>query len=102
MVYGTGLKTYVMQVVTATTAFCIAYWIKNRRKGFDFIPDKQYANIKISKRDIYLMIVTLTTLAIVFVYAKMIINEYIFLLLIINALALYTFIQLAYRKDRNA
>ncbi|MEK3878718.1 MULTISPECIES: hypothetical protein [unclassified Paenibacillus] len=98
----TSIAVYVLQFISATAAITIGTYIGKKKKGFDFVPDKQNVKVKIEQREIKILILSAPSL--IFVILLVILTEkysqYFFLMPMIYAVLLYAYLYLSYKKDR--
>ncbi len=96
------LSVYVLQSISVLITCSIGFYIGKTRKGFDFVPDKQNFKIKIAHREIKIFL--LSAPSILFVILMMILtqkySQFFFLIPVINAILLYAYLYLSYKKDR--
>ncbi|WP_339218894.1 hypothetical protein [Paenibacillus sp. FSL H8-0332] len=95
-------NVYLLQLISAGLTIIIAYSVGKRRKGFDFVPDKQNYKVNIDFREIKLFILSAPALLIVIVMLILAqrYSQYFFLIPMIYAVLLYAYLYLSYKKDR--
>ncbi|QWU14750.1 hypothetical protein SAMN04487895_10694 [Paenibacillus sophorae] len=94
--------TYLLQISTASTAILVGVIIENRRKGFDFIPDKPAGKIKVSLREKILFALNLPSFIIVVftLFLTQQLMSFYLLLPFCYASILYGYLYLSYKRDR--
>lgn len=98
----TPIGVYILQLISAMIAFNIGIYIGKKRKGFDFVPDKQNVKVKIELREIKIFILSAPSLVFVvlMVYLTQKYSQYFFLMPMVYAILLYAYLYLSYKKDR--
>ncbi|MBW4081786.1 hypothetical protein [Paenibacillus sp. S150] len=101
--YSINIMTFVLQSISASAAFFTAVFIGKKRKGFDFIPDKQGGKVQIHTRDKILFAINLPSAAIVMSTTYFIQNfSKLFIFVPITyGLILYIYLYHSYQKDRS-
>ncbi|BCG60058.1 hypothetical protein PUR_34830 [Paenibacillus sp. URB8-2] len=96
------ISTYILQTVSAITAFLIGRYISKKRKGFDFIPDKPNGKIPIMTREKILFALSLPSILLFPLIYSFATNhlDYFILLPISYGFLLYVYIYFSYKKDR--
>ncbi|WP_310550170.1 hypothetical protein [Paenibacillus glufosinatiresistens] len=96
------LNTYILQVSTATVALLIAWYIRKKRIGFDFIPDKQTGKVEMETREVLLVSLNIPSFAIILltVYIANFINTILVILPMVYVLIFYIYVHFSYKKDR--
>lgn len=98
---GLDLTTYFLQLLTASTAIFIGYYVGYKRKGFDYVPDKPNGSITISKREKLLFILNLPTVAVVISIVHFFNSGYFLTLPLLYFAIMFCYIYLSYKKDRS-
>ncbi|MEC0209585.1 hypothetical protein ABEX47_17005 [Paenibacillus ehimensis] len=96
--------TYVLQVITAFTAWSLGFWIKTKRKGFDFVPHSPFGLVKMNKINISLLSLNvLGFFGLAAIFYSFLLNKSIQLiyLSLILTLIMYFILYLSYKKDRS-
>ncbi|MEK3716224.1 hypothetical protein [Paenibacillus sp. FSL R7-0333] len=93
---------YIIQFISALSAIFIGVYIGKKKKGFDFVPDKQNIKVKIETREIKIFILSAPSLIFVVLMVDLAQKywQYFFLMPMIYAVLLYAYLYLAYKKDR--
>ncbi|WP_341348026.1 hypothetical protein [Paenibacillus sp. FSL H3-0469] len=98
----TSIAVYLLQFISATGAITIGTYIGKKKKGFDFVPDKQNVKVKIELREIKILILSAPSLVfvILLVFLTEKYSQYFFLMPMIYAVLLYSYLYLSYKKDQ--
>ncbi|AKG35516.1 hypothetical protein VK70_13810 [Paenibacillus durus ATCC 35681] len=99
-IVSTGI--FLMQLITDSVVIFIGYYIRKKRKGFDFIPDKPDGKIILSKRDIVLFILSVPSFLAFYlnIYFTRYLNQYSFLIPLFYATVLIGYLYFSTKKDR--
>lgn len=98
---GLSIEAYILQVLTVVTAISLGVYFEKKRKGFDFIPDKPYGKVRITIREKILFALNIPTVGIVISVMHFAEWRFFFLAPLLYGLLLYSYLYLAYKKDRN-
>lgn len=92
---------YLLQTISATITILIAIYISKRRKGFDFVPDKQNDRIILRSREIILFLLSVPSLFVVLlmVFFSQQYTEFFFLMPLAYGILLYGYLYFSYKKD---
>jgi len=95
--------TYILQTASAVIAIVIAFYVSVRRKGFDFVPDKQNDRIKIRSREIIIFFLSVPSVFIVLlmIFLSQQYTEYFSLMPLAYGILLYGYLYISYKKDLN-
>jgi hypothetical protein len=95
-------STNILQTVSAFTAFVLGWWIYKKRKGFDFVPDRPRGHLTLKKRDTILFILNVPAFVIITftMYLTFHFQQVYIIIPLIYALMLYSYLYIAYKKDR--
>lgn len=96
------IGVYIIQFISALSAIFIGIYIGKKKKGFDFVPDKQNIKVKIETREIKIFILSAPSLIFVVLMVGLAQKywQYFFLMPMIYAVLLYAYLYLSYKKDR--
>ncbi|NQX44952.1 hypothetical protein HQN87_06390 [Paenibacillus tritici] len=98
----TTMGVFILQFISAISAMITGFYIGKKRKGFDFVPDKQNVKVNIELREIKIFILSAPSL--IFVILMVILtqrySQYFFLMPMVYAVLLYAYLYLSYKKDR--
>lgn len=94
---------YLLQTVSATITILIASYVSKRRKGFDFVPDKQNDKVKIRSREIVIFFLSVPSLLIVLlmIYLSEQFTNFFYLMPLAYGILLYGYLYISYKKDLN-
>jgi hypothetical protein len=97
-----SIFTYLLQLLSALTAYLIGLYVYKKRKGFDFIPDKHYGRLRLRSRDKVLFALNFPAVFIVSttIYLTSHLQKMYLLIIIFYALTLYSYIYYSYKRDR--
>jgi hypothetical protein len=101
--YILNTSTFALQSISALTAILIGWLVYNKRKGFDFIPDKPSGRIRLNPRDKVLFAISLPS-SFIFtftVYFTVFLQKPIYMVIIfIYVFILFAYLYFSYKKDR--
>lgn len=94
---------YLLQIVSATLTFSIASYVNKRRKGFDFVPDKQNGKIKIQSREVVIFGLSVPSLFIVLlmIFLSEHYTDFFLIMPIAYGILLYGYLYFSNKKDLN-
>lgn len=95
------ISTYLMQTLSAFTAFLIGGYIHRKRLGFIFVPDKPRGKLQLRRRDIILFALNLPALGILSValYFVTHYSTFFYVFPIGYAIILSAYLYISYKKD---
>lgn len=98
-----SISLYILQAFSAGTAFLIGWWVSEKRKGFDFVPDKPSVRIRMKKRDVVLLALNLPSFLVIVLTMYLIENvqRIYYGIPFVYAAVLALYLHLSYKKDRN-
>lgn len=101
-VQSVSVGLYLMQTLSALTAFSIGHYIGRRRKGFDFVPDKPEEKIVIGNHEKILFALSLPSILIVFlmIYVSENSSQFFILIPFSYALLLFGYLNFSIKKNR--
>lgn len=100
--YILSISTFVLQALSAATAIGTGYFLSAKRKGFDFVPDKPNGKIAVKTWEKVLLILNIPSVLIVLLtmYFANYLSGLFFLVPTANAVILYGYLYVSYKKDR--
>lgn len=97
-----SISVYLLQLLTALFSISIGHIVQRKRKGFDFVPDKQSARVKIGKKEIALLLLNIPSLILVSLTLLIsnYLNSFYIILPMIYVIFLFIYLRISYQKDR--
>ncbi|QSF43600.1 hypothetical protein [Paenibacillus tianjinensis] len=96
------IGVYLMQTLSALTAFSIGRFIGKRRKGFDFIPDKPEVKLAINCHKKILFALSLPSILIIFlmIYLSENFSQFFIIIPICYAVLLFGYLNFSFKTNR--
>ncbi|WP_419884807.1 hypothetical protein [Paenibacillus sp. B-A-8] len=96
-----SINIFILQVLSALAAIGIGVYMRRKRKGFDFVPDKPDIKIKPSTSEKILFALNLPALFLIASVSLFFQSSYFLLIPIGYGVILWGYLYLSYKKDRN-
>ncbi|AIQ19581.1 hypothetical protein H70357_24875 [Paenibacillus sp. FSL H7-0357] len=97
-----SIGVYLMQTLSALTAFSIGHYIGRKRKGFDFVPDKPEERIVLGHQEKVLFTLSLPSILIVYlmIYVSENSSQLFILIPLAYAVLLFGYLDFSIKKNR--